>query len=97
MEINDELLNRLCRRAGLLLSSEEQTIIKADLKKALSHFEKIREIDTEGAPAAAHPLDIPLRLRDDRPEDFPKKDSLLELAPERQSQLFKGPPIGGKS
>ena len=93
MKINEELLDRLCRRAGLILSQEERRIIHGDLKKALSHFETISRIDTKGIPPLVSPFAPPLKMREDQPADFPEKERLLEQAPERQGRLVKAPPI----
>ena len=92
MEINQELLEKLSRLSALKIeSSAESQELKDYLKKTLSYFEKIKQIDTKNIPALSSPLSDPLRLRKDQVEDFPNKEKMLEQAPQKQGNLIKVP------
>ena len=93
MEINEELLKKLSQLSALSLSSEEKESMKAYLKETLSHFEKIKEVETKGIEPLISPFEPPLRMREDKVRDFPDKKSLLDQAPQKQALLVKAPPV----
>ena len=92
MEINDKLLEKLSQLSALYLSNQEKTEIKGYLKETLSHFKKIKEIDTKGIEPLVSPFKPPLIIREDKVFDFSNKEKILEQAPERQGSLVKVPP-----
>lgn len=92
MEINDTLLKKLFRLSALKFKEEEKIEIQSYLKKTLSHFEKIKTINTTNTEALINPLKPPLRLRPDQVIDWPDKDQLLKQAPKKQGALVKVPP-----
>lgn len=92
MEINDQLLKKLSRLSALSLKPEEKDQMKNYLKETLSHFKKIKEIDTKGVEPLISPLEPPLSLRKDEVKDFPEKENLLDQAPKKQGLLVKVPP-----
>jgi len=91
MEINDKLLKKLFDLSALYLDDKEKTEIQNYLRETLSHFEKIKEIDTKNIKPLVSPLRLPLRLREDEVQDFLNKESLLDQAPKRQGNLIKTP------
>ena len=48
MKIDHHLLERLSRLSALHFPEEEKTKLRHYLRQTLSHFEKIRGIDTQG-------------------------------------------------
>lgn len=92
MEINDKLLKKLSQLAALHLKEPEKTEIKNYLKTTLSHFEKIKTIDTHNIEPLNHPLKLSLVLRADQVVEFPDKAKLLQQAPSKQGALIKVPP-----
>ena len=91
--MDDSLLERLCRLSALSLSKEERERVRVDLKNTLSHFEKIRDIDTKEVLPLINPLNPPLRLREDQPEKTLDREKVLQEAPLREEYLFKVPPV----
>ena len=66
--------------------------MKGYLKETLSHFERIKNIETKNVEPLISPLNPPPRMRADEPSDFPDKESLLDQAPRKQGALAKTPP-----
>ena len=92
MEINNKLLEKLSKLSALSLKAEEKDQMKVYLKETLSHFEKIKTIDTKEVEPLISPLEPPLRMRKDEVKDFPDKEKLLDQAPQKQGLLVKVPP-----
>lgn len=92
MEINKKLLKKLEALSALSLSDKEKKEMEQYLKKTLSHFEKIKAIDTKDTPALVSPFEPPLVTRKDEPKDFEDKEELLKEAPQKQGALVKVPP-----
>ncbi len=91
MEINDKLLEKLSQLSALYLDAKEKAEMKGYLKETLSHFEKIRQIDTKNTPALVSPFNPPLATREDKVIEFPNKEELLNQAPEKEGSLVKAP------
>ena len=92
MEIDNKLLEKLSKLSALYFGKQEQSEIKQYLKQTLSHFEKIKQIDTKNITPLVSPLKPHLITREDNPEDFPDKEEILSQAPEKQGSLVKVPP-----
>ena len=92
MEINNKLLEKLAQLSALHLSEEEKRDMRQYLQETLSHFEKIRKIDTKNIPALVSPLKPPLLFRKDQVQNFPEKEKLLSQAHTKQGALVKTPP-----
>lgn len=92
MEIDDSLVAKLSRLSALSLGPEEKKQMKGYLKETLSHFERIKTIDTKGIEPLISPLEPPLSMSKDEVKDFPDKESLLNQAPQKQGLLVKVPP-----
>ena len=92
MEINQELLEQLCRLSALKIESrQESQELKDYLKKTLSYFKQIKHIETKNTPALSNPLSMTLSFRKDQVKDFPNKKNLLDQAPQKQGNLIKVP------
>ena len=91
MEINRQILEKLSRLSAIRIAPEEEKEMQAFLTQVLSHFKKIKEINTEGVPPLFSPLKSALFLRADKVESFKDKDKLLEQSPKKQGALIKAP------
>lgn len=92
MEINDKLLKKLSQLSALHLSDQEKSEIKEYLKETLSHFEKIKAINTKNVRPLVSPLEPPLTTRLDQTMEYLDKDDFLEQAPQKLGSLVKVPP-----
>ena len=92
MEIKDQLLQKLEQLSALRLKEEEKEEIKQHLKETLSHFEKIKAIDTTNVQPLFSPFPFPLKMREDSLKSFPDTEAILKQVPEREGSLVKAPP-----
>ena len=91
MEINDKLLKKLFHLSALSYHPRQANQIQVYLKETLSHFERIKKINTESVSPLFSPLQPPLRLRKDEICDFQGKEKLLDQAPKKSGSLVKAP------
>lgn len=92
MDIDNKLLEKLSKLSALSIDKQERSEIKKYLKQTLSHFEKIKQIDTKNVAPLVSPLKPPLITREDKPVEFSDKEKILDQAPQRQGSLVKVPP-----
>lgn len=93
MEINDKLLEKLSQLSALCFSDKEKKEIQNYLRETLSHFEKIKKIDTQDTKPLISPLKPPLMTRADKSLEYSDREKMLNQVPQRQGSLVKVPPI----
>lgn len=93
--IDDDIMARIERLAGLELSPEEREALRGDLTRILDYFRELAELDTEGVP----PFEpLPGRVnawREDVPQPSLSQQEALRNAPETEAGQFKVPPVFG--
>jgi len=93
MKIEKKILNQITALSALHLKEEDTSSLLEYLKETLSHFKNIEDIDTTNVSPLVSPFRITLKLRTDEVVDFPKKQELLNQAPQTQGSLVKVPPV----
>ncbi|MER3444087.1 MAG: Asp-tRNA(Asn)/Glu-tRNA(Gln) amidotransferase GatCAB subunit C [Meiothermus sp.] len=91
MEITPELIRHLEHLARLELSAEEEVRMAGDLKSVFDFFEKLGELDTEGLPELARPVELSNVLRDDEPGAVLSQEEALSVAIEAKDGFFVVP------
>lgn len=91
MEITPELIRHLEHLARLELSAEEEARMAGDLKSVFDFFEKLGELDTEGLPELARPVELSNVLRDDEPGAVLSQEEALSVAVEAKDGFFVVP------
>lgn len=96
-EIKKELLKNLFQLSGLKAPEKETELaaVATDLQEILSHFQKIKEIDTEGVKPLVNPLEQEeknLYMREDKGSDFAAEE-LLNQTSNREGKLIKAPRV----
>ena len=90
-------LQKTARLARLKLSEQEQAVFAGELKQVFSYFNRIASIDTQGVEPLVYPLQgLEKGLDPHRPDKIvpgPKKEQLLDLAPDRLGNEYKTPPV----
>ena len=90
MQIDKNLLDKLCDLAGLKITPEEEKTLQTHLTEVLSHFQKISAVNTEGTAPLFNPLEKrALPLREDILQDFENKEACLNQTAHRSGRLFK--------
>lgn len=91
MPVSDGDWKRLLSNARLRLTAEEEASFRRDLDAILDAFSVL-----DRAPAAEtsafHPIDVPLALREDKPEPWDDPDELLKGRP-LHGRFLKGPRV----
>lgn len=95
-EIKKELLKKLFQLSGLKTPEKEAelTAVATDLQEILSHFQKIKEVDTKGVKPLVNPLEQKeknLYMREDRPVAV--KEDFLNQASNKEGNLIKTPRV----
>ena len=93
MPLSVEDVRHIALLARLELSADEEAAFALQLDHILSHFEKLKQLDTDAVEPTAHIVDMATPFRDDVVRNRPAVDALLANAPQRDGALFKVPKI----
>jgi aspartyl-tRNA(Asn)/glutamyl-tRNA(Gln) amidotransferase subunit C len=91
--ISDEQVRHVANLARLGLTDEEVARMGEQLGAILSSIEKIQELDLEGVPPTANPLNLTNVFRPDEPRGELTREEALSPAPEPIDGLFAVPRI----
>ncbi|MEZ4896910.1 MAG: Asp-tRNA(Asn)/Glu-tRNA(Gln) amidotransferase subunit GatC [Saprospiraceae bacterium] len=90
--IDDALLLKLEQLAKLNLDAEERQIIKEDLNKILTMFEKLQELNTDDVePFRYFSNTEPEGMRQDSLTSHLSRETILNLAPEHDEAFIRIP------
>jgi aspartyl-tRNA(Asn)/glutamyl-tRNA(Gln) amidotransferase subunit C len=87
----DEVLH-VARLARLELSEDEVARFGEQLSAILDAVSKVSELDLDGVPPTAHPLEIANAWADDEPRPCLPLEDVFANAPDREGDLFRTPP-----
>ncbi len=91
--ISEEQVRHVANLARLGLTDEEVTKMREQLGAILDSIEKIQELDLEGVPPTANPLNLTNVFRPDEPRWELTREEALSPAPEPIDGLFAVPRI----
>ena len=92
MAISREEVLHVAALARLELSDEEVERLQVQLSAILEAVSKVSELDLEGVPPTAHPLEIANAWAEDEPAPCLAPDEVFANAPDRDGDLFRTPP-----
>jgi aspartyl-tRNA(Asn)/glutamyl-tRNA(Gln) amidotransferase subunit C len=87
----DEVLH-VARLARLELTDDEVAKFQEQLSAILEAVSKVAELDLEGVPPTAHPLELENAWAEDEPRRCLPLDEVFANAPDREGAYFKVPP-----
>ena len=93
MEVNDALIEHLCKLANLEFDESGRQEIRADLEKMIGFVEKLNELDTTGVEPLLHMTNEVNVLRDDEIKGSITREEALKNAPLHDEQFFKVPKV----
>ena len=93
MELNDKLVENLCKLACLEFDSAGNQEIKKDLQKMIGFVEKLDELDLRGVEPLLNVGEESNVLRDDIPEEPLSRPDALKNAPNADELYFKVPQV----
>ena len=94
--MNQEDLKKTAHLARLKLSQKESAEFAKQLKVVFEYFKKISHINTQNTSPLVYPLEGLVShslLREDEAKKANNQESFLNLAPERQGNEYKVPPV----
>jgi aspartyl-tRNA(Asn)/glutamyl-tRNA(Gln) amidotransferase subunit C len=93
MEVNDALIENLCKLACLEYDAAGKQEIKKDLQKMIGFVEKLNELDLQGVEPLLYMGEETNVLRDDVPEVALSRQAALKNAPVADDEYFKVPQV----
>jgi aspartyl-tRNA(Asn)/glutamyl-tRNA(Gln) amidotransferase subunit C len=97
--IDREQVHKVAHLARLDLTPAEEEQFTTQLNGILDYFEQLNELDTANVPPTTRAIDVSNIVRADRLQPHPERDRMLEIAPDRETNLqgdfFKVPKIMG--
>lgn len=93
MEITPELIHRLSQLSRLALSLEEEAKLGDELRSIVGFFAQLGELDTEGLPEMARPVELSNVLRPDEVRPSFSQKEALSVAIEQEDGMFKVPRV----
>ncbi|MDQ6964832.1 MAG: Asp-tRNA(Asn)/Glu-tRNA(Gln) amidotransferase subunit GatC [Mariprofundales bacterium] len=86
-------IDKIAGMARIKLTREERDELQPQLTTILTYVETLRQVDTQGVVATAHPHDSALALRPDVVTSSDQRESLLAVAPQSDAGLFVVPKV----
>ncbi|HEY2350573.1 MAG TPA: Asp-tRNA(Asn)/Glu-tRNA(Gln) amidotransferase subunit GatC [Puia sp.] len=93
MEVNDALVDNLCKLACLEFDATGKQEIKKDLQKMIGFVEKLDELDLQQVEPLLYMGEETNILREDVPETPLSRSEALKNAPLADQQYFKVPQV----
>ena len=91
MQINDELITRLEDISCLAFSKDEKAALKSEFQEILDNMTLFNQLDTQGVPECAHPLDNTNIFRKDEALPSYDRELILKNAPVKNDEMFIAP------
>ncbi|MDQ3387533.1 MAG: Asp-tRNA(Asn)/Glu-tRNA(Gln) amidotransferase subunit GatC [Actinomycetota bacterium] len=91
--ISEEQVRHVANLARLGLTDEEIGRMRGQLGAILESIDRIGELDLDGVPPTANPLNLTNVLRPDKPRAELPREEALSIAPDAVDDLFAVPRI----
>lgn len=91
--IDERVLLRVAKNAGLNLSSEEKKRFLAELKEILRAFSQINEVDVSGEKPSFQPVPLKNVFREDKQENCLSQEQALTNTKHKRNGYFLGPSV----
>ena len=93
MSLTSDDVKRVARLARLGLTDVETTETLAQLNSILELVDQMQQIDTDGIPPLAHPLELKQTLRADSVTETNQRDKFQAIAPQADAGLYLVPRV----
>lgn len=93
MSIDTNEVKKIAHLARLQVNEQEAQLYAESLSRILGLIEQMNAVDTTGVEPMAHPLDMQLRLREDKPTESNQRDEYQRCAPEVEAGLYLVPRV----
>ncbi len=93
MRLTPEEVEHVALLGRLRLSGEERSRFTTQLNSILEHFEQLQQVDTSGAAAMSHAVEMSNVFREDEPGKSLSAEEALANAPEEARGCFQVPRV----
>lgn len=93
MSLDKETVRKVARLARLKMTEEELDKYAPQLSNIIGFVEQLGEVDTDNVEPLPSPVDIRLRLREDKVSDGGIADDVLANAPEEMEHFYVVPKV----
>ena len=93
MSLTSDDVKRVAKLARLGLTDVETKETLAQLNSILELVDQMQQIDTDGIPPLAHPLELKQTLRADAVTDTNQRDKFQAIAPQADAGLYLVPRV----
>jgi len=93
MPADSALIEHLARLSRLALDASDKERLATELPRVIALLDELARAPVEGIAPLAHPLELSVRLREDRVTEGDRSDELLALAGESQGGYFIVPRV----
>lgn len=93
--IDLEQVRKVALLARLELSEEEEKQFTEQLSGILDYVQQLNELSTDNIEPTTRAIELSNITRQDALEPFDDRESILEIAPDREDDFFKVPKILG--
>lgn len=93
--IDHKIVQKMANLSRLELEDSSLQEYSKKLSAALTYFDQLSGINTQGVSPMVTPVEIEFRMRADEVENYHKTEELISNAPDVAGHLFKVPPVVG--
>jgi aspartyl-tRNA(Asn)/glutamyl-tRNA(Gln) amidotransferase subunit C len=93
MSLVHDQVRRLARLARIAIQPEESEAVLERLNRVLGLIDEMRQVNTAGIEAMAHPLDAEQRLRPDAVTESDQHELYQSVAPAVEGGLYLVPKV----
>ncbi|HEX7045569.1 MAG TPA: Asp-tRNA(Asn)/Glu-tRNA(Gln) amidotransferase subunit GatC [Burkholderiales bacterium] len=93
MSLDTNQVRKIAHLARLRISSDEAEQYAEELSRILGLIEQMNAVDTRNVEPMAHPLDVPLRLREDEVTEVDQREKFQAIAPAVEAGLYLVPKV----
>ncbi len=82
-------VQHVAKLARIAVSDEDLKKYQSQLERILGHIAQLKNINTDGVPATAHPYEAGTVLREDVAKPFADLEALFKNAPEMEETFYR--------
>ena len=87
--LNSEEVRHIARLARVGMTEDEVEMMRGQLSNILSHFDALRELDTDDVEPTGHSADVETVLRADTADESMRLEDALSNAPRRDGDFVR--------
>ena len=88
-----ETITKMVKLARLRLPEKEMDRFAKKAAHIVEYIEKLKELDTTGIEPTSHAIEVTNAFREDEVRRFENPAKILEIAPDKEKNLFKVPKV----